>query len=547
MISHAKARRGAFATILVVAGAVAAACSSSDLVAPESRRPAERPASALVAGQRQQIAVPAYFTNWSTLLADSPPANVIVMNPNNGPGSGYASQVSAAHAKGARVLGYIYTKYANTAPDPLHGNTYARTVAAVEADIDLYYSLYPTLDGIFLDEVTGGSDCAHATSYYKPIYDYIKGAHPNATVIINPGAAVDSCYLSVGDIVVTFEDTFASYQGAWSTVGRDWETPANAGRIWHIVHTASSSQWSTALDLSRARNAGYVYVTSLTAQPNVNTFGSLPSYFHSEAVNVNAYTPPLALSRWRGSNDGVNEHYSMYFNQPFTFYRVYIDSDHSAATGFAVAGIGADYLIENSTLYAHGAAGWNWTAIGSSGQVTTGSSTEWTISRAAIGEAVTPNTASLAFEAEISGAPIQNGGKYEHVYSASNGPISGYFAENDASNVYYQADFASAFTYKRVFIDTDLNAATGYAFLGIGADYMIQDDQLYRNAGAGWSWTLIASTPPTGGTTGTKRWTVPRALLGETAASGELANVVFHGAGGFADYAPPLYRHEYTR
>jgi Spherulation-specific family 4 len=543
MISRSKGRRGAFATIPVVASAVAAACSGGDFLEPESRQ-ASAPAAV------QQIAVPAYFDDWSGLLPDVPPSNLIVVNPNNGPDPGYASQISAARARGARVVGYVYTRWANTRPNPLHGNVYDRTVAAVKADIDRYYSLYPSLDGIFLDEVTGGSDCAHAQSYYQPIYDHIQSTHPGATVVINPGAPVDPCYLSVASIVVTFESSFADYQNAWSTSGRGWETPANAGRIWHIVHTASSSQWSAALDLSRTRSAGYVFVTSFTEDEN--TFGALPSYFQSEAANVRTFNAPpggsggTALSRWSGWNDGVNVHYRLHFSQPFTFYRVYIDRDRSAATGFAVSGMGADYLIENSTLYAHGGSGWSWTPVGGSGQVTTASSTTWTVSRAAIGETASPNSASLSFEAETVGSPIQNTGRYEHVYSASSGAITGYFAENDANNVYYQANFASAFAYKHVFIDTDMNAATGYAVGRVGADYMIENDRLYRHAGGGWSWTQISSVPATGGTTGTRSWTVPRATLGETAASGELAGVVFHGSGGFTEYTAPSYRHVYT-
>jgi len=274
MMSYAKGRRGALATILATTIAAVAACNSSDL--PDLPPPV----------RRQQIAVPAYFEDWSGLLPYVPPANIIVMNPNNGPDPGYTSQISAAHARGARVLGYVYTKYANTTPNPLHGGVHDRTIAAVQADIDRYYSLYPNLDGIFLDEVTAGSDCAHAQSYYRPIYDHIKNAHPDATVIINPGMPVNTCYLSVASIVVTFESSFASYQSAWSTSGRGWETPANASRIWHIVHTANSSEWNTALDLSRTRSAGYVYVTSFTA--NENTFGALPSYFDAEAANVKA-------------------------------------------------------------------------------------------------------------------------------------------------------------------------------------------------------------------------------------------------------------------
>jgi hypothetical protein len=535
MISHAK-RRVVFATMVVVASALVSACSSSDVLEPSVRQPAGRRATVLIT--HQEIGVPAYFEDWSGMLADTPPANLIVLDPNDGPGTGYTSQVAAAHAKGARVIGYVLTGAAS------------RASTTVKADIDQYYSLYPTLDGIFLDEAT--SDCTHAQSYYQPIHDYIKASHPNATVVINPGTNVPSCYLNVADIVVTFESSFAEYQNAWTTENREWETPANAARVWHIVHTASSSQWSTALQLSRARNAGYVFVTSFTETQN--TYGALPPYFHSEADSVRAFNRSsggsggtTALSRWRGSNDGTNEHYTLHFSHPFEYYRVYIDSDHSAATGYAVAGIGADYLIEDDLLYAHGAAGLNWNQIGGVGEVVTATSVDWTVPRSAIGETAYPNSASLSFEAETIGQPVENVGSYEHVYSTSTGTITGYFAENDASNVYYQANYTTAYAYKHVYIDTDTNAATGYAYGGIGADYMIENNQLYRHAGSGWSWTFVASVPVTGGSTGIKTWTVPRATLGETATSGEVANIVFDGSDGVTDHAAPIYRHVYTR
>jgi hypothetical protein len=533
MTSHAN-RRVLFATMLIVAGAVVDACSSSDLPEPSLREPAGRRASVLIT--HQDIGVPAYFPDWSSMLADAPPAKLIILDPSDGPDTGgWTSQVAAAHAKGARVIGYVLT------------DTTVRPSTAVKADIDQYYNYYPDLDGIFIDEAT--SDCPRAQSYYQPLYDYIKTSHPNATVVINPGTNVPSCYLSVADIVVTFENSFVAYRDSFPTENREWETPANAGRIWHIVHTASSSQMGTALQLSRTRNAGYVFVTSFTEHEN--TYGALPTYFHNEADSVRAFNASgggtTALSRWRGSNDGVNEHYTLHFSHSFQYYRVYIDSDHSAATGYPVAGIGADYLIENDILYAHGAAGWNWNQIGGVSEVLTATSVDWTVPRSTIGETAYPNTASLSFEAETIGQPVDNVGSYEHVYTPSTGTITGYFAENDASNVYYQANYTTAYAYKHVYIDTDANAATGYAYGGIGADYMIENDQLYRHAAAGWSWTLIGTVSTTGGTTGIKTWTVSRATLGETATSGEVANIVFDGSDGTTDHAAPIYHHVYTR
>jgi glucose/arabinose dehydrogenase len=253
-----------------------------------------------------------------------------------------------------------------------------------------------------------------------------------------------------------------------------------------------------------------------------------------------------ALFRWRGSNDGVNDSYGFHFTQPFTWRRVYIDTDHAAATGFQTSGIGAEFLIENTLLYRHSGAGWSWTSIGSSGLVESGDGVTFTIPRALIGQTAFPATNNLAFEGENTGSPIQTTPSYQHVYTPD-GPIAGYFAENDGTNVYYQASFAANNAFKHVFIDADLDPTTGFAFAGIGADFLIENDFIFRHADPGWSWTRLASTPATGGATGVKSWTVPRALIGETAATGERSNLVFHGSGGSAaEFNTPVYQHVFT-
>ena len=45
------------------------------------------------------------------------------------------------------------------------------------------------------------------------------------------------------------------------------------------------------------------------------------------------------------------------------YLRTYIDTDRNPATGFAQGGIGADYLLENATLYRHNGSGWSWTTV----------------------------------------------------------------------------------------------------------------------------------------------------------------------------------------
>jgi chitodextrinase len=89
--------------------------------------------------------------------------------------------------------------------------------------------------------------------------------------------------------------------------------------------------------------------------------------------NESAPAQPLTVTTAEPSGDPISEQagsvttadttYQARYNLPFDFHHVYIDHDNDAATGFAVAGIGADYLIENSWFYQHTGTGWNWTPV----------------------------------------------------------------------------------------------------------------------------------------------------------------------------------------
>jgi hypothetical protein len=394
-------------------------------------------------------------------------------------------------------------------------------------------------DGVFFDE-TNSTYNAYNTSCYDAVKSYGAGK----LVIDNPGAVPPTASIFDAADIVSVENqynvTLPSYPGVAS-----WRWLAIQGDPGGAADLADAEARLTTF----RSKGGFWYYSSTPHWQLPTWFDPFMAWAQGQSSVACAPPPPPAqLSHWGGWNDGVNDYYRFSFAQPFTWYRVYIDSDHSAATGFARAGIGADFLIENSTLYSHAGGGWNWTPVGSAGQTTTSSSTSWTVARATLGQTAYPNTDSLSFEAESSGSPAENTGSYEHVYSASSGSIAGYFAQNDATNVYYQANFALPHAFKHVFIDTDTNPATGYASGGIGADYMIENDNLYHHNGGGWSWTLVASAPATGGTTGTKSWTVTRASINETAGTGELADVVFHGSGGgVTEYFAPVYRHVYSR
>jgi len=91
----------------------------------------------------QSMAVPAYFQAgpyWTQMEHARPVLQLAVMNPASGPGAAsdpqYLTTVRAAQATGITVVGYVHTSYA------------ARSLSAVESDINAYYRWYG-VNGIF--------------------------------------------------------------------------------------------------------------------------------------------------------------------------------------------------------------------------------------------------------------------------------------------------------------------------------------------------------------------------------------------------------------
>jgi hypothetical protein len=164
-------------------------------------------------------------------------------------------------AAGVVVLGYTYTTYGDG----------ARTTAVVKSDIDKFYSWY-NVSGIFLDE--GSNDCTRL-AYYQELVAYIKSKDPAAVVVLNWGTTGPECYLSspnAPDIIITFESDYSNYLIYTPDA---WTANYPPAKFWHLVHTtpATSQAFVRALTLSKARRAGWVYVTD---DVMVNPWDTLP-------------------------------------------------------------------------------------------------------------------------------------------------------------------------------------------------------------------------------------------------------------------------------
>ena len=131
-----------------------------------------------------------------------------------------------------------------------------------------------------------------------------------------------------------------------------------------------------------------------------------------EETAIDTITAPQA------SNDATNVYYQFTYSGAYSYYRVYIDTDQNTATGFAANSIGANYLLENNTLYSYTGTGgnWSWAAVKSVTYTNASNVARWTVARSDIGEGATPNSADLIFQVE---APLISSAKVTHVYSGS--------------------------------------------------------------------------------------------------------------------------------
>ncbi|WP_257457983.1 DUF4832 domain-containing protein [Archangium lipolyticum] len=140
-----------------------------------------------------------------------------------------------------------------------------------------------------------------------------------------------------------------------------------------------------------------------------------------------------AISGMVVGNDATSVSYQFQYTGTPAFRRAYIDVDRNPATGFAQQGIGADYLLENDSLYKHLGGGWSWQFVKTVTHTASAGTARWTFARADIGEGATPNDADIVFQVET---PLETSPKYTHVYSGGTGTGTGtttYYAASSAT------------------------------------------------------------------------------------------------------------------
>jgi len=199
------------------------------------------------------------------------------------------------------------------------------------------------------------------------------------------------------------------------------------------------------------------------------------------------------------SVDAANINYTIPYSSAPTWTRVYIDANQTASSGYAVEGVGADYFIENGILYRYSGTGgsWNWTKIKQIPFTSGATSATLRVAKTDIG-----SPASIDSVTQTT-APINTSAKITTSTGTTAAPGATSTASVDLLNIKYVIPFSAKPTWTRVYIDADRTLSSGYANSGIGAEYLIENGQLFRYTGSngGWGWTSIKAVPFTVGAT----------------------------------------------
>lgn len=248
---------------LAVAAFAVAACGAGPAASPPPGRP-----STDATPYCPRLVVPAFFypsSIWAQ-TADSrpPPADIILdisgMGAGPQPDPHFTAIVHQVRARGITILGYIST---------VDGQ---RPAAQVETEVRNYRAWYGVTD-IFLDRVSGS---APQVAYYRQLAGYIHRFDPGSVVWLNPGDYPDRSYMSIGDVVMVFEGTYAQYLGLQVPA---WASDYPPSMFAHTIYAVPGSGLSRTFRLAASRRADHIYVTDGSGD---NPYNGLPSYWPLE-------------------------------------------------------------------------------------------------------------------------------------------------------------------------------------------------------------------------------------------------------------------------
>ena len=163
-----------------------------------------------------------------------------------------------------------------------------RPIAEVKAAMAKFIELYGAdkIHGFYFDEISSRNN--GATAYMAELYNYTKSTYGNKLVVANPGTHITDAIAPYADIFMTNEGTADEYINNYKTAYSAFEKdPANSHRIFHTIYAAKASDYQKIINLSRQRNAGWVFITTDSTIPDGRPYNDLAANFSTLVDNVN--------------------------------------------------------------------------------------------------------------------------------------------------------------------------------------------------------------------------------------------------------------------
>ncbi len=243
----------------------------------------------VVAGATDPVTagIAAYFPDTAlnrAAITSRPGLGVVVMNSLQAAGS----QTAVAEYKGAgkRVFGYMAAGYA---PSGANGIS-AKSLAQLQATAGAILAAYPTIDGLFLDEVLNNdaSGCAAPSTFYVSFYQWFKSAYAGKSLILNPGTALCASFAGSADIYLVFENRLGFYRSAFlpyfARTDFDWMRALPNTQVWSIVYGVPLGDMAALMN-ELADYAGVVTVLSDNAD---HPYSNVPPDAELDLMNARA-------------------------------------------------------------------------------------------------------------------------------------------------------------------------------------------------------------------------------------------------------------------
>ncbi len=209
---------------------------------------------------------------------------VVVMNTLQSPGA--AAAVADYKGAGKRVFGYFAAGYA---PSGANGIS-PKSLSQLQSTANAILTGYPTIDGLFLDEVLNNDSagCAAPAAFYAGFYSWFKSAYPAKSLILNPGTALCSAFAGAADIFLVFENRLGFYRSAFEpyfALGDfDWIRALPNSQVWAIIYGVPVADMAGLLD----EMAGYAGIVTVLSDNADHPYSNVPPATELDTMNNRA-------------------------------------------------------------------------------------------------------------------------------------------------------------------------------------------------------------------------------------------------------------------